>query len=104
MAKAPEAPSRHGVLKKPDCLARGGAAAAARCAAAPGAFGCFGMGGGRTDHDLVALRRRRQVVELVRYPREGHELTRGGEPAHRADHMARTLEWLDRYCKNDPGA
>lgn len=50
---------------------------------------------------FALLRRRRQVVELVRYPREGHELTRGGEPAHRADHMARTLEWLDRYCKPD---
>ncbi|MEN9934473.1 MAG: hypothetical protein RLZZ387_1052 [Chloroflexota bacterium] len=45
------------------------------------------------------LRRRNQVVELVRYPREGHELTRSGEPRHRADHMRRTLEWLDRYCK-----
>jgi dipeptidyl aminopeptidase/acylaminoacyl peptidase len=45
------------------------------------------------------LRRRKQTVELVRYPREGHELTRSGEPRHRADHMERTLEWFDRYCK-----
>lgn len=45
------------------------------------------------------LRRRGQVVELVRYPREGHELTRAGETRHRADHMRRTLEWLDRYCR-----
>jgi dipeptidyl aminopeptidase/acylaminoacyl peptidase len=45
------------------------------------------------------LRRRKQAVELVRYPREGHELTRSGEPRHRADHMERTLEWFDRYCK-----
>jgi dipeptidyl aminopeptidase/acylaminoacyl peptidase len=45
------------------------------------------------------LRRRRQTVELVRYPREGHELTRSGEPRHRADHMRRTLEWFDRYCR-----
>ena len=45
------------------------------------------------------LRRRKQVVELVRYPREGHELTRTGEPRHRVDHMERTLEWFDRYCK-----
>jgi dipeptidyl aminopeptidase/acylaminoacyl peptidase len=44
------------------------------------------------------LRRRRIPVELVRYPREGHELTRAGEPEHRADHMRRTLEWFDRYC------
>lgn len=44
------------------------------------------------------LQRRKQVVELVRYPREGHELTRTGEPRHRADHMERTLAWFDRYC------
>jgi dipeptidyl aminopeptidase/acylaminoacyl peptidase len=47
------------------------------------------------------LRRRKQTVELVRYPREGHELTRSGEPRHRADHMERTLEWFDRHCKNE---
>lgn len=48
---------------------------------------------------FATLRRCKQVVELVRYPREGHELTRSGEPRHRADHMQRTLEWFDRYCK-----
>jgi dipeptidyl aminopeptidase/acylaminoacyl peptidase len=44
------------------------------------------------------LRRRKVPTELVRYPREGHELTRSGEPRHRADHMRRTLEWFERYC------
>lgn len=48
---------------------------------------------------FAILRRRKKVVELVRYPREGHELTRSGEPNHRADHMRRTLEWFERYCK-----
>lgn len=38
-------------------------------------------------------------VEFVRYPREGHELTRGGEPKHRVDHMLRTLEWFERYAR-----
>ncbi len=47
---------------------------------------------------FAILRRRKAVVELVRYPREGHELTRAGEPRHRADHISRTIEWLDRYC------
>ena len=36
-------------------------------------------------------------VEFVRYPREGHELTRSGEPAHRIDHMLRTLEFFERH-------
>lgn len=48
---------------------------------------------------FAILRRQKKVVELVRYPREGHELTRSGEPRHRADHMRRTLEWFDRYCR-----
>lgn len=48
---------------------------------------------------FAILRRQKKVVELVRYPREGHELTRSGEPKHRADHMRRTLAWFDRYCR-----
>jgi dipeptidyl aminopeptidase/acylaminoacyl peptidase len=36
-------------------------------------------------------------VEFVRYPREGHELTRAGEPAHRIDHMLRILEYFERH-------
>jgi dipeptidyl aminopeptidase/acylaminoacyl peptidase len=38
-------------------------------------------------------------VEFVRYPREGHELTRSGEPAHRVDHMLRIVEWFERYAR-----
>lgn len=38
-------------------------------------------------------------VEFVRYPREGHELTRSGEPAHRVDHMLRTLEFFERHVR-----
>jgi dipeptidyl aminopeptidase/acylaminoacyl peptidase len=47
------------------------------------------------------LRRQKKTVELVRYPREGHELTRSGEPEHRADHMRRTLAWFDRFCRTN---
>jgi dipeptidyl aminopeptidase/acylaminoacyl peptidase len=38
-------------------------------------------------------------VEFVRYPRAGHELTRSGEPAHRVDHMLRTLEYFERHVR-----
>lgn len=38
-------------------------------------------------------------VEFVRYPREGHELTRSGEPTHRIDHLLRTLEFFERYIR-----
>ncbi|MFL5385531.1 MAG: prolyl oligopeptidase family serine peptidase [Longimicrobiaceae bacterium] len=36
-------------------------------------------------------------VELVLYPREGHEVTRSGEPAHRVDHMLRIIDWFERH-------
>jgi dipeptidyl aminopeptidase/acylaminoacyl peptidase len=36
-------------------------------------------------------------VELVPYPREGHEVTRSGEPEHRIDHMLRIIDWFERY-------
>ncbi|HEV2149642.1 MAG TPA: S9 family peptidase [Longimicrobiaceae bacterium] len=45
---------------------------------------------------LMALEK---PVEMVRYPREGHELTRSGEPAHRVDHMLRILEWFERHVR-----
>ncbi|HEX9937236.1 MAG TPA: S9 family peptidase [Longimicrobium sp.] len=36
-------------------------------------------------------------VQMVLYPREGHELTRSGEPAHRVDHMLRIVDWFERH-------
>lgn len=38
-------------------------------------------------------------VELVLYPREGHEFT---EPDHLLDACARTADWLDRHLVPDP--
>jgi dipeptidyl aminopeptidase/acylaminoacyl peptidase len=48
---------------------------------------------------FVALRRLRREVEMVRYPRDGHELSRSGEPKHRVDRLQRILGWFDRYVK-----
>jgi dipeptidyl aminopeptidase/acylaminoacyl peptidase len=36
-------------------------------------------------------------VQLVFYPREGHEVTRSGEPEHRVDHMMRIIDWFERH-------
>ncbi|MFN8481806.1 MAG: S9 family peptidase [Anaerolineae bacterium] len=44
------------------------------------------------------LRRLGRTVEMVRYPREGHELTRSGEPAHRVDHLRRILDWWAQHA------
>jgi dipeptidyl aminopeptidase/acylaminoacyl peptidase len=48
---------------------------------------------------FVALRRLKREVELVRYPREGHELSRSGEPKHRVDRLERIVAWFDKYVK-----
>jgi dipeptidyl aminopeptidase/acylaminoacyl peptidase len=49
---------------------------------------------------FVALRRLRREVEMVRYPRDGHELSRSGEPKHRVDRLERIVGWFDRYLKD----
>ena len=48
---------------------------------------------------FVALRRLRRDVEMVRYPRDGHELSRSGEPKHRIDRLDRIADWFDKYVK-----
>jgi dipeptidyl aminopeptidase/acylaminoacyl peptidase len=36
-------------------------------------------------------------VEYVRYPSEGHELTRSGNPGRMMDHLLRVIEFFERY-------
>lgn len=38
-------------------------------------------------------------VKMLRYPREGHELSRSGEPAHRMSRLAEMMNWFDSYCQ-----
>ncbi len=38
-------------------------------------------------------------VEFLRYPRDGHELSRSGEPEHRLSRLNEMVAWFDRYCK-----
>ncbi len=43
------------------------------------------------------LRKQGVDVRLVRYPREGHELSRSGEPGHIVDRLERIADWFDRH-------
>jgi dipeptidyl aminopeptidase/acylaminoacyl peptidase len=43
----------------------------------------------------------KKQVTLVRYPREGHELSRAGEPKHRIDRLRRIMGWFDQHCKGE---
>jgi dipeptidyl aminopeptidase/acylaminoacyl peptidase len=38
-------------------------------------------------------------VEYVRYPGEGHELSRSGRPDHRMDRLNRIFEFFDRFVR-----
>jgi dipeptidyl aminopeptidase/acylaminoacyl peptidase len=48
---------------------------------------------------FTTLRLLKRDVELVRFPAEGHELTRSGNPAHRVMRFELLLDWFDRYLK-----
>jgi dipeptidyl aminopeptidase/acylaminoacyl peptidase len=50
---------------------------------------------------FAAVRRTGGTVKLVRYPRDGHEMTRSGEPEHRVSSMTHIVEWFDKYCMMD---
>jgi dipeptidyl aminopeptidase/acylaminoacyl peptidase len=45
-------------------------------------------------------------VEYIRYPGEGHELTRSGDPGRMMDHLLRVIEFFERYVihPETPGA
>jgi dipeptidyl aminopeptidase/acylaminoacyl peptidase len=46
---------------------------------------------------FVALRKLGREVRFVRYPREGHELSRSGEPRHRVDRLTRIIGWFSDH-------
>jgi dipeptidyl aminopeptidase/acylaminoacyl peptidase len=46
------------------------------------------------------LRKHGVDTRLVRYPREGHELSRSGEPAHVVDRIERIARWFDGYSEH----
>ena len=45
----------------------------------------------------LALRSFKKTVELIRWSREGHELSRSGEPKHRIERIKRIVEWFGKY-------
>jgi dipeptidyl aminopeptidase/acylaminoacyl peptidase len=51
------------------------------------------------EHLFITLRLARKPVELVRFPGEGHELSRSGSPRHRVRRFEILLEWFDRHLQ-----
>ena len=38
-------------------------------------------------------------AELIRYPEEGHELSRSGKPKHMKDRLEKIVEWFNNHQK-----
>jgi len=49
------------------------------------------------EHLFMLLRLLGKEVEMVRFPAEGHELSRAGSPVHRVQRFEAILEWFARY-------
>lgn len=49
---------------------------------------------------FTALRLLKRDVEFVRFPAEGHELSRSGSPQHRCQRFEIILDWFDRKLTN----
>jgi len=57
----------------------------------------------QAEHLFVTLRLLKRPVEMVRFPKESHELTRSGSPVHRVQRFRLVLEFLDRHLKGGEG-
>jgi dipeptidyl aminopeptidase/acylaminoacyl peptidase len=53
----------------------------------------------QAEHLFVTLRLARKPVELVRFPAEGHELSRSGSPLHRVQRFEALLDWFERHLR-----
>lgn len=49
---------------------------------------------------FALVRRGGGTVKMLRYPREGHELSRSGEPEHRISRLKEMVAWFDIYGKS----
>lgn len=46
---------------------------------------------------FTALKRRRQIVEFLRFPNESHGLSRNGQPRHRLERLQAIVSWFERW-------
>jgi dipeptidyl aminopeptidase/acylaminoacyl peptidase len=53
----------------------------------------------QAEHLFIIMRLLGKEVEFVRFPGEGHELSRSGAPVHRVQRFDVLLDWFDRYLK-----
>ncbi len=57
---------------------------------------------GQAEQFFTALLRKGIEVEMIRFPEEGHELSRSGAPRHRVERFEHILAWHDRHLGPEP--
>jgi len=55
------------------------------------------------EHLFTLLRLLGKDVEMLRFPAEGHELSRSGSPVHRVQRFEAVLDWFGRYLEPAAG-
>ena len=58
---------------------------------------------GNAELWFIALKKQNVPVELVRYPRSTHELSRSGEPWLLVDRLGRLRQWFSYWLQDDKG-
>ncbi|MGH8928626.1 MAG: S9 family peptidase [Acidimicrobiia bacterium] len=53
----------------------------------------------QAEQFLMALWQNQVPAEMLRFPGEGHELSRSGKPRHRVERFEAIIDWHDRYLK-----
>jgi len=56
---------------------------------------------GNADLWFIALKKQGVPVELVRYPRSTHDLSRTGEPWLLVDRLGRIRQWFGYWLKDE---
>ena len=51
----------------------------------------------QAEQYFMALLRNGTTTEFIRFPSEGHEMSRGGKPKHRQERFEAILDWHSRY-------
>jgi dipeptidyl aminopeptidase/acylaminoacyl peptidase len=46
-----------------------------------------------------ALKAQRKTAVMIRFPGEGHDLSRSGKPSHRVERLQHILNWFDKYLQ-----
>ncbi len=54
---------------------------------------------GQAEEFFIALKESDVETEFVRFPDEGHELSRSGKPRHREERLQHIVRWFNKYLK-----